>query len=148
MRRPLIFCLIFFCAVMFSCKKKEKIPEPGYVLEKWSNAIKDFNYSNYCKCEAYPRSDAVFREMYKNEYFTDIAITSVEDVDYDKIEKDYDGNSYIKCSVTFEGTSVKRKYDKPFQAIRGDVLFIKFLDGERQKDGWLISNRSILRINR
>ncbi|MBN2039839.1 MAG: hypothetical protein JW864_07360 [Spirochaetes bacterium] len=148
MRRLLAFSLIIFCIFMIMCKEKEKIPEPGYVLKKWTAALEKLDYTNYKKCEAYPRTSDVFMEMYKDEYFTDIMVTGIEDVDYEKIDKDYNHNSYISCSVTFEGTAVKREDNKPYQLIRGDVLFIQFIEGERKNDGWLISNRSIIRINR
>lgn len=150
MRSSLILFLnlILFSTVILSCKKKERIPEPGFVLGKWSNAIKELKYSDYRKYEAYPKSNEVFREIYKDEYFTDIMVTGIEEVDYDDVKRDFNDNSYISCSVTFEGIAVKRQDDKPYQTIRGDVLFVQFTNGDRSKDGWLISNRSIIRINR
>lgn len=148
MRRLFVFLFIFSVIFNVSCKKKNKIPEPGIVLKKWANAVKELNYGVYRKFEAYPKSNPVFREMYKSEYFNDISVTGIEDVDYEKVRKDYKDDSYISCSVSFEGTVVKRNSDKAYQSIRGDVLFIRFTEGDRSKDGWLMSNRSVIRINK
>ena len=148
MRRLLLFLLIFICFTAITCKKKEKIPEPGYVLQKWSKAIKELDYTNYRKCVAYPKSEVEFREMYKKEFFIDIMAVNVGEVDNDNIRKDHKDNSFKSCSVFFQGAVIKRKADEPYQIIRGDVLFVQFIDGERKKDGWLISNRTIIRVNK
>ncbi len=134
--------------MLSSCKKEEKIPEPVYVLQKWSKSLEKLDYKKYSKCEAYPKAERVFRDMYRDYYIIDITAIDVEDADEENVSKNYKGDSYIHRSVSFEGTAVKRDSKKPYQLIRGDAVFVKFIDGKRKKDGWLISNRTITRINK
>jgi hypothetical protein len=148
LKKIILLSAVIILFILPTCKEKEKDPEPGFILQKWSKAIEKFDYSNYSKCEAYPKSDPVFREIYRDDYFTDIMVIDVKDADIEKVYKDHDGNSYIQRNVTFEGTAVKRSTGKPYQAISGDIVFIKFTDGKRSSDGWLIFNRTITRINR
>jgi hypothetical protein len=137
--------VIFSC---FLCKKKEKDREPGFVLQKWVKSIENLDYNNYSKCEAYPKSQGVFLEIYKDDYYTDLMVNVVGDPDDKDIRKDYKGNSYVSRKVTFEAAAVKRGRVEPYQTVNGDVEFYKFLDGEKSKNGWLISNRTITRINK
>ncbi len=131
-----------------SCKKEKKTPEPVYVLKKWGMALEELNYRLYCQCEAYPKDVSVFRDMYKDYYIVDIMAIEVEDEDKEDVRRDYKNDPYLYRAVTFEGTAVKRETKKPYQLIRGDAVFIKFLDGERKNDGWLMSNRTITRTNK
>ena len=143
--------LILVCMLVVSldsCKKEKKIPEPVYVLKKWEKALEELNYRVYCQCEAYPKDIAVFRDMYKDYYIVDLMVIAVEDEDKGDVRKDYKNDPYLYRGVTFEGTAVKRDTKKPYQLIRGDAVFIKFLEGERKNDGWLMSNRTIARINK
>lgn len=142
-----IILMLFISFSIFSCKKERKLPQPGFVLKKWSKAIEELDYKNYSECEAYPKNEKTFREMYKNDYFTDITVIEVTDPNKDDIKKDHSGNSYISCSVIFEGSVIKRGENNPYQAVRGDALFIKFLEGTKSKQGWLIFNRTLTRIN-
>jgi hypothetical protein len=136
--------IIIFCAL--SCKKKEKNPEPAYVLQKWVRAIEKLDYSSYSKCEAYPKSEGVFFEIYKDDYYTDLMVTDVEEPDNKNIRKDYKGNSYISRNAKFEAAAVKRGKGEPYQTVSGDVEFFKFLEGDKSDKGWLISNRTITRV--
>jgi hypothetical protein len=140
----IIVMLLFFPG----CKTKEKFLVPYYMLKKWSRAIKDFNYKDYSECEANPKSFPVFREMYQEYYLTDINITRIEDFDEDNVRKDPEGNSYQYRLVEFECMEVKRKTERPVNHITGDLLFIKYSEGGRQKDGWLMSNRTLIRTER
>ncbi len=148
MRKIILLLAAFALLTGLSCKKEQKDPEPGYILQKWSKAIEKSDYINYSRCEAYPKSEYVFKEIYRDDYFTDIMVVDIEEPDMKKINKDYEGNSYIQRNVTFEGYAVKRTTGKPYQIIRGDAIFRKFTDGKRIKDGWLLSNRTITRINK
>ena len=140
--------LISFLFLFISCKKEKKFVEPEFILKKWTKSIKTFNYNEYKKYEAYPKSAPVFREIFSEYYMTDLMVTTIGDLDKKKVFKDHIGNSYIKRKISFESTEVKRKTGKPVHIIRGDVMFVKFIDGKRQDDGWLMSNRTIVRVKR
>lgn len=146
--RRVACCILIVASVVLSCGSQKKFVEPDYVLKKWSKAIRDLNYREYSACEAYPRSEAVFREMYKDYYIADLMVTDKEDVDEENVRKDRNGKSYIHRSVSFEGAIVQRKGNEPVQVLRGNAVFIKFIDGERSDEDWLISNRTFIRIDR
>ena len=146
--KKIIIIFIIFPLLLTFCKEEKKICEPAYVLQKWSKAIKNFDYKLYTKCEAYPKNKNIFKKIYKNYYICDIMVIEVEKPDKKNIRKDHNDNSFIHRKVTFEGTSINRSDNKPFQLVRGDIVFIKFEDGNRKNDGWLISNRTIVRINK
>lgn len=146
--RKVACCILIVASVVLSCGSQKKFVEPDSVLKKWSKAIRDLNYREYSACEAYPRSEAVFREMYKDYYIADLMVTDKEDVDEENVRKDRNGKSYIHRSVSFEGAIVQRKGNEPVQVLRGNAVFIKFIDGERSDEDWLISNRTFIRIDR
>ncbi len=152
MKRNIVFYLtalagIFFVTII-SCKKEEKIPEPVYVLQKWAASIEKLDYNKYKECEAYPKDNNVFRKMYSSYYIVDMIAIDVDEAKEKDVRKNYKGDSFIHRSVNFEGTVVKRETKKPYQIIRGDAVFVKFLDGDRKNDGWLMSNRTLTRIDR
>lgn len=140
--------IVFGILFLSSCGKKEKDPEPGKLLYKWAKAAERLDYKTYSICEAYPKSESVFREIFKDDYYSDISVITIGDPDTEKTQKDFSGNSFIQRTVTFEGSAVKRINSKPYQIVNGDVMLIKFLEGERKKDGWLILNRTITRVNK
>lgn len=148
MKKIAVLFLIAMTFALVSCKGDKKIPEPAYVLQKWAKAIEKLDYQSYAKCEAYPKSDAVFRDMYKEYYITDIMTVQVDDPDENNISKDFEGNSFMHRSASFEASAVKRNTNKPYQLQRGEAVFVKFLDGKRYKDGWLLSSRTIININK
>jgi hypothetical protein len=132
---------------MCSCSKEEKHPEPEYVLGRWARAIKDLDYASYSRCEAYPKSEDVFREMYRDFYYSDVMLTDIDKPDRKDVRRDHEDNPYIHRSVSFEGNVVRRGSTKPYQVIRGDVVFIRFT-GKRSQQGWMMSNRTLVNINR
>ncbi len=140
--------LILLLLVSASCKKEKKFADPEYIFAKWSRAIETLNYPDSASCEAYPKSEGVFREMYRDAYFSDMMVMEIEKLDEKKVTKDIHGNSYIKRNVQFECTEVRRRDRKPVRLLRGDVDFIKYIEGDRQKQGWLMWNRRIVRIER
>ena len=146
--RKCIILLILFSLISVSCKKEKKFAEPGFIFAKWSRAIETLKYPDYASCEAFPKSEGVFREMYREAYYTDLMVMEVEKLDEQKVAKDHHGNSYIKRNVHFECTEVRRRDRKPVRLLRGDVDFIQYTDGDRQKQGWLMWNRKIVRIER
>ena len=84
---------------LVACKKEKKFVEPEYVFARWAKAIEALNYHDYAACEAYPKSEGVFREMFRDTYYADLMVTEVEKLDEKKIAVDRDGNSYIKRNV-------------------------------------------------
>jgi hypothetical protein len=149
MKRCVIALLVLLLPLaLVTCKKEKKFVEPEYVFARWSKAIEALNYREYAACEAYPKSEGVFREMFRDTYYTDLMVSEVEKLDEKKILVDRDGNSYIKRSVQFECTEVRRAVRRPLRVMRGDVDFIHFTAGERMNQGWMMWNRKIVRIER
>ena len=144
-----LLCVTLVLAAVFSaCKKEKKFMEPEYIFAKWARAIDTLNYADYRACEAFPKSEPVFREMFRDTYYADLMVTGVEKLDEKNIKKDTNGVSYMGRNVHFECTEYRRKDRKAVRVLRGDVDFIKYADGDRQKRGWLMWNRKIIRIER
>ncbi len=138
------------CMLMFhgACKKEKPFTEPDVIIRKWARAIKEFDYKDYASCEAYPKSAPVFREMYRSSYFSDCMVTETGKLDKNDIEKDHEGNPYLYRTVFFECTQVKRKNNTPSGILRGEVKFIRYTEGARADEGWLMWNRTLVRIKR
>ncbi|MDR3237546.1 MAG: hypothetical protein LBT84_03495 [Spirochaetia bacterium] len=134
--------LLFFFA---ACKKEEKFAEPGIILNKWSAAAETFDYESYKKCEAYPLEKDVFHEKFKDVYFSKINVTKIEDLREKDIKTDFAGDSFIKRNVFFECVEIDRATKKEVQLVKGEVFFIKF-KGSRADEGWLMSNKTIVRF--
>ena len=141
----LILCMGFSIS---SCKKKDDMRDLSSVLWNWERAIREYNYTAYKASEAYPKSYPVFKEMYRDYYFEDIMLVDAEECDKEQLRKDPEGNEYYYRSADFECVEVNRKTEKHQQIVRGNVVFIKFLDGKRKRDGWLMSNRTLIRVKR
>jgi hypothetical protein len=149
MKRCVAFALLLLLSVAgVTCKKEKKFVEPEYVFARWSKAIEALHYSDYAACEAYPKSEGVFREMYRDSYYADLMVTEVGKPDEKKVSVDRDGNSYVKRNVQFECSEVRRANRRHTRVLRGDVDFIKFVSGEREKQGWMMWNRRIVRVER
>ncbi|MCP4130721.1 MAG: hypothetical protein GY754_07045 [bacterium] len=143
-----VIALALMLVVTGGCKKEKKFVEPDFILRKWAKATETLNYKDYAKCEAYPKAAGVFKDMYMEYYLADLMVTKIEDLDKEDVKKDKDGNSYIHRMVYFECSEVKRKTKKPVNVVRGDVVFIRFIGTEREQEGWLMSNRTLMRIKR
>ena len=141
-----IIALLLLLFFLYSCKEKERFAEPEIILNKWSKATETLNYEDYRKCEAYPREKAVFNEIYKDYYFSQVTVTKIEDLDKHDIKKDFEGNSFIKRNVFFQCAEFDRQTQKKRQSVKGEVFFIKFTDSAREKEGWLMANRTIIRF--
>ncbi|OHD67643.1 MAG: hypothetical protein A2W19_11250 [Spirochaetes bacterium RBG_16_49_21] len=147
MKRITYLTLVIALAVI-SCKKEKKFAEPEYIFAKWTRAVERLNYADYASCEAYPKEEAVFKEIYRDSYYADLMVTGVEGLDEKKIHQDGKGDSFMSRNVQFECSEIRRKDRKPLRVLRGDVDFIKFIGGDRVKQGWLMWNRKIIRIDR
>ena len=140
---PLLLCLC-----VCSCKKKEDISLYDSILRKWCRSQKELNYTRYRECEAYPKAYPVFREMYRDYYFEDIMIVNIDEIDKKNVMKDPEGNEFISRNTDFECSEFSRKAGRPTQVVRGNLRFIRFKTGPRKDDGWLMSNRTMVRIKR
>lgn len=129
-----------------ACTDKSRFVEPDFILRKWSRAIEEMNYKDYASCEAYPKEEGVFREMYREYYPVDLHTVKLDDHNEKDVKTDFEKNRYVKRIVYFEGSLVDRKLRRVTELIKGDALFIRFLDGKRERDGWLLSNRTIMRM--
>ncbi len=147
MKKAIYLALAVALAVI-SCKKEKKFAEPEYIFAKWTRAIERLNYKEYASCEAFPKEEPVFREIYRDYYYTDLMVTGVEKLDEKKIHKDPMGHAFISRNVQFECTEIRRSDRKPLMLLRGDVDFIRYIEGGRAAQGWLMWNRKIIRIER
>ena len=141
-----IIALLFLFSLLCACKEKVKFTEADITLGKWSKASETLNYEEYKKCEAYPRERDVFNEIYRHYYFSKVTVTKVEDLDESDIKTDFEGNSFVKRNVFFECYEFDRQTQKERQTVKGEVFFIKFIDCAREKEGWLMANRTIIRF--
>jgi len=148
MKRSIALIIAASLIACVSCKKRESYEEPNAVLQKWAKSIEQLNYSGYASTEAYPKSDAVFREMYRDYYMMDVMATEVEPENPEKAASDQSGEKYLHRSIHFEGTIINRQSRKPTGVMRGEAVFVRFLEGKRRNDGWLISNRILTQIDR
>ncbi len=148
MKRALTGVLVLCVAAVFSCKEKPQYAEPNFVLQKWAKSIEQLNYPAYAACEAYPKSEQVFRDMYKDYYLVDMMTTDIEPESKDAARKDQEGASFVHRGINFEGTIMDRKTHRPSGIMRGNAVFIRFTEGKRRNDGWLMSNRTLIRIDR
>ena len=149
MKKTSILAIILLMAMtVSSCKKEKKFAEPEYIFAKWARAIENLKYADNASCEAYPKSEGVFREMFRDTYYPDLMVTDVEKLNEDNVLRDHRGKSYIKRNVQFECSEIRRRDRKHLRLLRGDVDFISYVGADRPKKGWLMWNRKIIRIER
>lgn len=149
MKKTCILAMVLLAAIaVSSCKKEKKFAEPEFIFAKWAKAIETLNYGDYVSCEAYPKSEGVFKEMYRDSYYADLMAVEIEKLDEKNILKDHRGKSYIKRNVQFECTEIRRRDRKPVRLLRGDVDFISYVGDDKARKGWLMWNRKIIRIER
>ena len=141
-----IITLTFAVALLFnsSCKKREIFLDPAYIFLKWSSAVKNLNYKEYSECEAFPKDEPVFRELYGDFYLADLIIRNLGKFNEKDTKIDAAGYEYKFRSVYFECVRIKRKTGQPVQNMKGDVEFINYIDGPKKNKGWLMFNRTII----
>lgn len=144
MKKTLIILLV--PVLLVSCKKKERDPLPEFILNRWAASTEALSYSDYVKYEAYPKEQQVFREIYSEVYFKNITVLKYSEPDEKEVFRDPAGNSYIKRNISFECVQMKRNSGQKGIDVRGDVDLLKFKDGKRSGDGWLMANRTIIRL--
>ncbi len=148
MKKIFVFLIVLIAATSITCKRKKKFLTPTVVMRKWSRSIKTLNYNIYRQCEAYPKTQKAFLEMYKDFYPENLMVIYVDDVDKKTVRKDAAGDKYFQRKVNFEFSDIKRSTKKQQFVVRGTVDFVRFTSGARVKDGWLMASRNMMRIKR
>jgi len=136
--------LILFLFFVYSCKEKKAFVDPAYVFMKWSSAVKNLNYGQYAECEAFPKDEIVFRELYTDFYYSDLIIRELGKFDENVTGSDIDGFKYNIRKVYFECRRVERKTGRAVQEMKGDIEFINYINGPKLNKGWLMYNRTII----
>jgi len=142
--KNIILLLIIALLSAGSCKKREIFLDPAYVFYKWSSAVRNLNYKEYSECEAYPKDESVFRDLYGDHYLADLIIRNVGDFNPKDIKQDTVGFEYMFRRVYFDCVRINRKTGRPVQNMKGDVEFINYIDGPKKNRGWLMFNRTII----
>ncbi|MCL1864413.1 MAG: hypothetical protein FWF73_01220 [Spirochaetes bacterium] len=145
MRFTKIIALFAAVTVLISsCKKKEIFVDPAYIFLKWSSAVRNLNYKEYSECEAFPKDESVFRELYGDFYLSDLIIRNIGEFNEKATKMDVNRYEYKFRRVYFECVRIKRKTGKPVQNMKGDMEFINYIDGPKKDKGWLMFNRTII----
>jgi len=146
MKKISLACLLLMIIICTGCKNESVFIAPTYVFLKWSEAIKNLDYKSYSECEFLPKERSVFRDMYGRHYFSDVFVSEVDKLKEDNILTDKRDYKYRFRNVNFECKRVDRRSNRVVDLMRGEVEFIKFMEGPDSKKGWLMFNRTITRI--
>jgi len=136
--------LLIVLSLTLSCKEKKAFVDPAFVFLKWSSAVKNLNYKEYTECEAFPKDEIVFHELYNDFYYADLIIRELGKSDDSVVKSDIDGYKYNLRKVYFECKRVERKTGRAVQEMKGDIEFINYINGAKVSKGWLMYNRTII----
>lgn len=140
----ILISIIVFCS--FSCKEKPVFVDPAFILMKWGDAVKKMNYREYSECEAFPKDIRVFNDLYRNYYYSDFLISEAAKYKEENIKTDALGKKFNYRIIYFECLRTERKTGKPVENMKGDIEFIKYIDKPDSDRGWIMSNRTIVRV--
>ena len=143
-KKILTALLVITLALIISCKEKKAFVDPAFVFMKWSSAVKNLNYNDYTECEAFPKDEIVFRELYNDFYFADLLIRELGEYKESDVRSDVEGNKYNIRKVYFECKRIERKTGRAVQEMKGDIEFISYISGPKLNKGWLMYNRTII----
>lgn len=143
-KKVITLLLVISLSYIISCKEKKAFVDPAYVFMKWSSAVKNLNYKEYCECEAFPKDELVFRELYTEFYYTDLLIRELGEYNENDVKSDTEGYKYNLRKVYFECRRIERKTGRAIQAMKGDIEFINYINGPKLNKGWLMYNRTII----
>lgn len=138
----LIMSLLLFFS---SCKKQEPFVDPAYIFLKWSGAVKTLNYDDYSDCEAFPKDQDVFRNLYRDFYYGNLIIRDMEKFQENDIKTDFEGYKFNHRMLYFECKRISRETGKTVENMKGEVEFIKYTEGPKVNRGWLMHNRTLIR---
>ncbi len=144
-KRLFSLCMVSVFIMPLACKEEPVFVAPTYVFLKWSRAIKNLDYKGYSRCEYLPKTKEVFMDIYGKAYFDDVFVHEIGAKDEDSQREDKRGYRYELRKVLFECKRVVRKNGKGTQFMRGNVDFIKFMEGPDVDRGWMMFNRTITR---
>jgi hypothetical protein len=143
-RKIVLFLLI--AIISFSCKKEPVFVDPAFILMKWGDAVKKMNYREYAECEAFPKDINVFNQLYRNYYYSDFLISEMGKYNKENVKTDAEGKKFNYRIIYFECLRIDRKTGDPVENMKGDIEFIKYTEKPHSDRGWLMSNRTIVRI--
>jgi hypothetical protein len=139
MKKSLVWILSFTVLVAVGCSHKKDYSAEQGLLNAWSVALKNRDFSLYSKYEAYPKTIDQFNEVYRDYYFSDIVVMDVGSTS-DPLKNSND-ESYVKKEISFSGYVISRK-DQKRSPFTGKLDLVNF---PSKKDLWLIANRMIVR---
>lgn len=137
---------ISFLLFFSSCKKQEPFVDPAYIFLKWSGAVKALNYKDYSECEAFPKDQDVFTNLYRDFYYSDLIIRDMSKFNESDIKSDFEGYKFNHRMLYFECKRISRETGKTVENMKGEVEFIKYIEGPKNNRGWLMHNRTLIRV--
>ena len=143
----LIATIVLVIILAVGCKEERDYSEPEHLLNYWANATEKLDYSKYSRIEASPSAERSFRKMYENYYISNIRITDVDPEEGVNSGKDHNETAIEYKNVHFIANTVVRNTGKPLQSVRGEVKMIRYPEGRKSDKGWMMSNRTIIRID-
>ncbi|MEJ5361779.1 MAG: hypothetical protein WBK20_12705 [Spirochaetota bacterium] len=137
-----IIMLLIQSLLLISCSKKKDYSDIENLLVQWAYSIKNLNYNEYTRLEAYPKDINTFNTMYQQYYISNIKIVEVDD----KLHRgtDNDGKPYEFKNVRFIASLYNRQTSREEQIINGDIKIIRYISGAKKDRGWLLSNRTFI----
>ncbi len=140
--------LVLAVVIIFfgSCKRQAPFVDPAYIFIKWSDAVRNLNYKDYNECETFPKDIDVFKELYRNYYYSDLIIRDIGIFNENDIKSDFEGYKYNHRMLYFECKRISRETGKTVENMKGEVEFIKYLEGPKVNKGWLMYNRTLIRL--
>lgn len=145
-KHPLIAAGLLVLLCTTACKEKPHDPDPSVYMAQWVRAIEARDYSAYAAREAYPLSKEDFLKRYKDHWFSDLLITRLGDYDPEKIHTDHQGMTGTSRLLYFEMVERDRASGAARTLLSGDVLFVNYTEGPLKEKGWVMLNRSFVRI--
>jgi len=146
-RYILVLFIIIAVIMLAGCTEKKDFSEPATVINQWADAIKKLDYSTYRRIEAFPKSERSFKKMYDEYFIENITVTEVDPVDDVQRGKDHNNTPIEFKNVQFMANAVNRSTGKPYQSVMGQVKMIRYTEGNKSERGWMLSNRTLVRIN-
>ncbi|MEW6526817.1 MAG: hypothetical protein AB1444_09145 [Spirochaetota bacterium] len=137
-----IIILLIQSFLFISCSKKKDYSDIENLLAQWAYAIKNLNYHEYCRLEAYPKDIHTFNAMYQQYYISNIKIVEVDEKLHNGT--DNDGKPYEFKNVRFIASLYNRQTNREEQIINGDIKLIRYISGSQKDRGWLLSNRTFI----
>jgi HJR/Mrr/RecB family endonuclease len=133
-----IIPVLLLCAAA-GCSGKKDFSKEQLLLNSWSAALKNRDYSAYTRLEAHPRSADQFLEMYKDYFPGDPIVMSVTKPSEEK--SDVDDKRYISRTVDF-GLDIVMRKDGTKIPSQGSVVLVQY---RNQSGTWLVADKTIIR---